>query len=201
MSALHNDVSRETMAALEHFSASLVKWNNKINLVANSTVGDVWDRHIKDSLQLWECTEPNFDNWADFGAGGGLPGIVIAILAKELSGRHVTLVESDARKCVFLSKMVSDLSLPCSVVSSRIEKTDRIGADILSARALASVSKLLEYAELHLAENGICLFLKGQAVQSELEEAQKAWNIDYTTIPSQTQAEASILKISQFQRV
>jgi len=96
-------VSRETIEKLHQYSDLILKWTKSINLIAPATVPDVWDRHIVDSVQVFQYADPNWESWVDLGSGGGLPGIVVAILATE--GQQVTLIESDTRKCLFLNTL------------------------------------------------------------------------------------------------
>ena len=194
------DVSRETAHALERYVDSLLRWNARINLIGRGTVGDVWDRHIVDSAQL--CRHAGApDRWVDFGSGGGLPALVVAILAKE-GGRpaSVTCIESDRRKCAFLSSISRDLHLPVSIVAGRIEAADPVQADVVSARALAPLSRLLAYAERHLAPSGICLFPKGKSWRMELETARRAWHFSCEVLPSATDRDAVVLKIGDLSR-
>lgn len=195
------DVSRETRARLETYEALLKKWNPAINLVAKSTLGDLWDRHIVDSAQVFGAV-PEFQHWADLGSGGGFPGLVVAILAAEKQPQaRVTLVESDLRKATFLRTVARETGIEVTVISQRIEQVPPVGADVVSARALAPLDKLLGFAERHLAAQGVALFLKGQNFQSELDTALASWRFDVQKIPSQTESTAVILKIGGLARV
>jgi 16S rRNA (guanine527-N7)-methyltransferase len=197
------DVSRETLERLHRYEALLKKWNPAINLVSPQTLRDVWTRHFHDSAQIYEMA-PTTDAtiWADLGAGGGFPGLVIAILAAEKQpGLTVTLVESDQRKAAFLMTVVRELGLRAHILSERIEAISPLGADILSARALAPLPKLLEFAELHLKPGGVALFPKGAKWRDELSEAQKTWRFDVICHASVTDSEATVLKISGVSRV
>ncbi|MBT3710487.1 MAG: 16S rRNA (guanine(527)-N(7))-methyltransferase RsmG, partial [Gammaproteobacteria bacterium] len=150
------NVSRETIEALEHFAALIEKWTVKINLISKASLADLWDRHILDSAQLLKICPRNIQNWLDLGSGGGLPGVVVAILAKELIPKlTMTLVESDKRKSVFLRTAIRELELNAKVLNARIEKTAPLQADVISARALAELDVLLALAEPHLTKNTI----------------------------------------------
>lgn len=195
------DVSRETFEKLEKFGELVEKWNPKINLISKSSVGSLWDRHILDSVQLFEMANSE-GSWVDIGSGGGFPGIVIAILrAEQRSDDQVTLVESDQRKCAFLRTAVRELGLKSKVISDRIENIPGLNADVLSARALADLSKLLEFSEMHLHANGTALFPKGANWRNEQEDAQRMWSYSLEAITSATNSAAAILKIKDITRV
>lgn len=195
-------VSRETFDKLGLYAALLRKWNSRINLVARSTLEDMWARHILDSLQLLHLVEDPAPQWADLGSGGGFPGLVIAIAAQETGNpQRVTLVESDQRKATFLRTVLRETATPGRVIAERIEQTQPLGANILSARALADLTALLGFADRHLAPGGLCLFPKGKNWKSELQSARQAWHFSYQAIPSQTESQAVVLKIEGLFRV
>lgn len=195
------DVSRETLDRLETYAALLKKWNPAINLVAKSTLNDLWDRHIVDSAQIFGLI-PDFLHWADLGSGGGFPGMVVAILAAERQPQaKVTLVESDLRKATFLRTVARETGIDADVISQRIEQVPPLGADVVSARALAPLDRLLAFAERHLTPQGTAVFLKGQNFQSELDTALASWRFDVQKLPSQTESTAVILKIGGLARV
>lgn len=196
------DVSRETLDALEAYVALLEKWNPRINLVARSTLGQVWDRHFVDSAQVFAFAPETARHWVDLGSGGGFPGLVVAVLGKELRpDMHFTLVESDTRKSTFLRTVIRELSLPAKVIDQRIEAIDPLEADVLSARALADLTALLGFADHHMAPSGIALFPKGATWEKELQEAQQSWRFAYERFTSKTEAEAVILRIGEIEHV
>ena len=193
-------VSHETIDRLEHFKSSLIRWNKRINLVGTKTsIEAVWQRHILDSQQLLDQC-PDFTSWCDLGSGGGFPGLVVAIATKQTSPK-VTLVESDMRKCVFLRSVATELSLNVEVINERIERAKPVLSDIISARALAPLSKLLGYAERHGRPDTTLLFPKGSRFEEELSTAGKDWRFSVETIPSKTSPESMILKIEGLERV
>ena len=195
------NVSRETFERLQTFDATIRKWNPRINLVSRNSLEALWDRHINDSIQVLRTVQPN-SKWVDLGSGGGFPGLIVAIiLHEEAPEAEVVLVESDQRKSAFLRNAARECGVRCRVISDRIEKIDPLEADILSARALASLEQLLEFAELHLSKDGTAVFPKGATWKKELEEAQKKWSFDVETTTSLTEPEAAILKINGVARV
>lgn len=194
------DVSRETLARLDGYAGLLTKWNPAINLVAPSTLGQLWTRHFLDSAQVLEIA-PEGRTWVDIGTGGGFPGLIVAILAAEKRpDLRVTCIESDLRKATFLRTVARETGVKADVISKRIEQVDPLGADILSARALASLAQLLSYAERHLSPNGRALFLKGANHAAEVQEALEKWTFQADTYPSKTSSEAVILSLGDIRR-
>ncbi|MDO6586441.1 16S rRNA (guanine(527)-N(7))-methyltransferase RsmG [Salipiger sp. 1_MG-2023] len=196
------DVSRETMQRLEVFQQLLMKWSPKINLVSNSTIQNSWDRHILDSAQLFMLFDQADGHWLDLGAGGGFPGLVIAILRAELAPQlKVTLVESDQRKCVFLRQVLRETGVVANVLAERIEALEPQNATVLSARALADLETLLGFAERHMAEDGTALFLKGVNWRKELTAARESWNFSCCHRRSVTDPNAVVLSIGALAHV
>lgn len=202
MRALPLDVSRETMNRLEVYADLLKKWNPKINLVSKGTISDLWTRHFIDSAQIYDQAPEDFETWVDLGSGGGFPGLVCAILAAEKAPMaKFTLIESDARKSVFLRTVARETGINALVVTDRIEKAQPVMADVLSARALADLTSLLSFSERHLQESGIALLPKGVNWQKEVEDARKTWFFDCDPIKSETESGAVILGIGGISRV
>lgn len=196
------DVSRETLDRLELLAQLLVKWNAKINLVSPSTIDDLWTRHILDSAQIFKMAEGDPGRWLDIGSGGGFPGLVIAILNMELETPwDITMMESDIRKCTFLRTVLRETGAVANVVTARIEKAEPQKADVVSARALADLSKLFEFTERHMLPTGQALFPKGVNWKKELQAAEKSWSFSSEVIKSETQEGAVILKVRDITRV
>ncbi|MGL4240472.1 MAG: 16S rRNA (guanine(527)-N(7))-methyltransferase RsmG [Beijerinckiaceae bacterium] len=191
------DVSRETRARLDVIVAQLRKWQPRINLVAPSTMAAIEDRHVADSLQLIELA-PDARSWIDLGSGGGFPGLVVgAVLAGRQDGR-VWLLESNAKKCAFLRETARLAELPVEVICDRIEhRLPGLGArfDVVSARALAPLDKLLDLAEPVLATGAIGLFPKGEDVDDEINAALRAWHMEHDLIQSLTERKARIVRV------
>ena len=194
------NVSRETLSRLRAFEALVLKWTPKINLISKRDQAEIWERHILDSLQVAECGLA-CDHWVDIGSGGGFPGIVVAIYAKEhWPNTRFTFIESDQRKCAFLRTVIRELELNASVIAKRIEEVPSQGADVLSARALADLSVLMVFADRHLSSSGIALFQKGASWKKEVEDARKTWSFDCEAVRSRTQDAAVILKVQGVSR-
>ena len=174
------NVSRETIDKFQAYLTLLEKWQRRINLVSNSTVADAWQRHILDSGQLAAYYPPQTRQILDVGSGAGFPGLVLAIMG----GVTVDLVESYQRKAVFLSTVIRELGLPANVHNQRIEVMPNLRPDVITARALAPVPKLLNLIETQMSTECVCLFLKGESVKDELTNLQSYSTIVATTYPS-----------------
>ena len=194
------NVSRETRSCLEAFIALIERWNPVINLIAKSSVSNAWHRHLEDSAQIIPLAKLG-THWIDIGSGGGFPGIVVAIILKEIAPEtQVVLVESDVRKATFLRQASVMLGLSCKIHNARVESLDLPRAATVSARALAPLPKLLQFTERLVEEGGVCLLMKGQSYQEELDAARQLWSFDCDVIKSLTNANAAILEVRNIQR-
>lgn len=191
-----HDVSRETLERLHAYEALLRKWNVAINLIAKSTLEAIWSRHFLDSAQVFGLSPESARLWADLGSGGGFPGMIAAILSAD-AGRTTgfTLVESDLRKAAFLSTVAREIGLDVRVLANRTEALTPICADILSARAVAPLEKLVGYAKLHLAPEGVALFSKGATHRGELRQALEKYRFSHISVASLTDPDAVIYQI------
>ncbi len=194
-------VSRETFDRLVDFEGRFRKWNSGINLVARSTEAELWDRHILDSAQL-AGLKPDVRHWLDLGSGGGFPGLVIALIMKERGGT-IELVESNRKKTGFLQAMIGHFSLPARVVARRIEDCSGQVAQpqVVTARALASLDRLLSLSAPWLQAGATGLFHKGRDYRQEVEESAHRWVFDLVEHPSRTDPEGAILEISGLRRI
>ena len=190
------NVSRETKEKLVQYSALLGKWNKSINLIAPSTVPDIWHRHIEDSLQLIPLLPTESSDIIDIGSGAGLPAIIISLASQH----NVTMVDSDKKKALFLKEARRILNAEYTVICNRIEKIEQRAYDIITSRACADLDKLLTLSEPFLKEKSYCLFHKGRNYSKEVDDAEKKWSFAMEIIPSKTDNEAAILKLTNIQR-
>ena len=196
------DVSRETKEKLALLEQELRRWQAIKNLVGPATLDRIWDRHIVDSLQLLDLA-PGARTWLDLGSGAGFPGLVLAIAGQE-RGLKVDLVESNSRKCAFLRHIARLTGADATVHEARLETIVPrfVGrTDVVSARALASLTNLLEWTEPLLKAGTIGLFPKGRDVESELTEARESWTFDVEILPSRTDTDARILRITSIENL
>lgn len=188
---VRSGVSRETVSRLQDLEALLNRWNPRINLVARSTLGQFWSRHVLDSWQLVPLVPDSAQSWIDLGSGGGFPGLVVAATHPA----HVTLIESDARKCAFLREAARTMGLDINVITGRIETVTDLKADVVSARALAPLSRLLEWVEPFMRQDSVGAFLKGQDIESELTAATKCWKFSWERHQSLSDGAGSALLV------
>jgi 16S rRNA (guanine527-N7)-methyltransferase len=193
-------VSRETAERLDRLVDLIVDRNRMTNLIAGSTVPDIWMRHVGDSLQLLPLAEGRA--WADLGTGGGFPGLVIACALAERPEHTVHLVESREKKAAFLADAARIIGLPAIVHTARIEDiADRLPPiDIVTARAVAPLPKLLGYVYPLVKKGAKALLMKGQDVESELTQASRYWRIASQLVPSKTDSAGRIVIVSGLER-
>lgn len=194
-------VSRETQERLQAYADQLRRWTKTVNLISRNEVDRLWQRHIVDSAQLWHLRKPETRRWVDLGSGGGLPGVVLAILAAESDpGIDFHLVESDKRKAAFLRMSSAELGLKLKIHTERAETLQPLGADTLTARALAPLPVLLGYVARHLNPDGIAILPKGHSVQAETEQALQTWDYAATVHQSVADSGSVILQITNIRR-
>ncbi len=191
-------VSPQAFEKLTLYVAMITKWNKAINLVSPATIPHIWERHILDSAQLWplilQTQKPT--RIIDLGSGGGLPGLVLAMMGAE----QVTMVESDQRKCVFLREVSRETGLiNVTVINERINQAGSITAPIITARALASLLDLTAWASPLIEPNGVMIFPKGQDWQEEIAGLNEHFDDDFIgkieNFQSVTDTEARIILV------
>jgi len=186
--AARTGVSQETLGRLIAYAGLLTDWNGRHNLVAQSTLPGVWHRHFWDSAQLLPLIPKSARTLADLGSGPGFPGLVLAALRPD---------EATAKKCAFLQAAADRMGLTVEIRNERLEDIPPQAFDVVTARALAPLPRLLDYAHRFTGPNTVCLFLKGQNVASELTEASKYWNMNVFQVPSQTDPSAAIVTLRE----
>ena len=195
-------VSRETEARLDRYVSLLQEWQAKTNLVAPSTLPNLWTRHVSDSLQLLSLA-PSAKVWIDLGSGGGFPGAVLACAMAETPGAMVHLVERIAKKAAFLREAIRVTGSPGTVHLADIGDTvERFGGavDCVTARAVAPLHQLIGFAEPLVKRGAKALFLKGQDVEAELTEATKYWKIEPKLHSSCTGGQGWIVELDAIER-
>lgn len=190
-------VPRETVRQLKIYETLLLQWQKATNLVAPGTLPDIWERHFADSAQL-ALIAPSARNWLDLGSGAGFPGLVIAIMMANRQNCSVHLVESNSRKCAFLQEVARQTGLSVMIHEGRIEDVSRKeqvrDIDVVTARALAPLDRLLALADAFFAERTIGLFLKGREAAREVEEARGHPHFSLSSIPSRIHGEGRIIE-------
>jgi 16S rRNA (guanine527-N7)-methyltransferase len=197
------EIAPRVLERLDRFVAALLQWQATSNLVAPSTLPELWTRHIADSLQLLPLV-PGATRWVDLGSGGGFPGLVISCALADTPGAMVHLVESSLKKAAFLREAARITGAPARVHAVRIEDfVDGFAepVEIVTARALAPLEKLVESAYPLLTRGAEALFLKGRDVEVELTAASKCWSIDAELIPSVTDSFGRIVRVRSVERL
>lgn len=185
-------ISDLTIKSLENYVALLTKYNKKYNLIGESTVDDIWNRHILDSAQLLKYIKDKNLITGDFGSGAGFPGIVLSILGL----KEVHLIEKSFRKCEFL-ELAKEFSLGKVIIHQKnAENIKNIQFDLITSRAFAPMNRLLSIIKPFIKENTICLFLKGKNVDNELNLAKESHRFHYKAYSSLTSVESKIILIS-----
>jgi 16S rRNA (guanine527-N7)-methyltransferase len=191
-------VSRETLSRLKAYVSLLEEWNARHNLVSAGSLKDVWRRHVWDSAQLMAYIPPDAASLVDMGSGAGFPGLVLGLLLGERAGFRTVLYEATAKKCQFLAAVAQRIGVVADIRNARMEEADLQAFDVVTARACAPLGKLLGYAQHFRGTRTICLFLKGQSVDSELTEAHKSWSIKALRHQSRSDPSGVILEVREF---
>lgn len=188
----YQNVPHETFQKLSGYVEILLKWNSRVNLISRSSEVEVWRRHVLDSAQLIEFISPDF-NVLDVGSGAGFPGIVLNIL-----GLKISMVDSDQKKCSFLTEVSRVLELKNKIINDRVENIILKDFDVVVSRGLMSIYSLLE--GLQLTKDHKILLLKGKSYFVEIQEALQKLNFEYITYPSITDSSARIIEITNVQK-
>ncbi len=175
------------------FANELLKWNSSINLVQENTIPAIYERHILDSLQLKTYVDYEKDVIVDIGSGAGFPGMILAIDG----ARHVHLVEPTNKKTVFLNHIKNLYKLPITVHTSRWQDVKIQNATVVTSRAFASLTNLLDAMTNVSREtpNARGLFLKGEKAKEEIAEAKQIWNFESELFQSATHETGCIIKV------
>lgn len=194
-------VSRETIDRLKTYESVLAKWQRAVNLIAPKTLPQVWHRHFADSLQIAPLVPASARTLVDLGSGGGFPGLVLAAHFADAGGPAVTLVESDQRKAAFLREAARAMEISVDILSTRIENDANLavlsGVDVVTARALARLSRLFALVQPFVSSDTLCIFMKGRDAAQEIAEARHDWSFDCTEHPSKTDEQAKVAVISR----
>jgi 16S rRNA (guanine527-N7)-methyltransferase len=195
----------DTMERLNRYERLLREWNAHTNLVAPSTLDDVWGRHFWDSAQILALIPPQARTILDIGAGAGFPGLVLAALvqpAEDATGEHpaVALVEATQKKARFLAEAAAAMGLNVAIHPVRAEDLAAQNADVVTARAVAPLDKLLEWVERHLKPGGTALLLKGARANEELTAARRTWDFEVNSLPSRSDSAGMVLCVTGLRR-
>jgi 16S rRNA (guanine527-N7)-methyltransferase len=196
------NVSRETLELVRGYLALLDEWRTRINLIGPNEGRHLWRRHALDSLQLVPLLRPQDKSIADLGTGAGFPGLVLAcaLAGEGRSDARITLVEKSPRKCEFLRAAARQLKLPADILEQRAEDGPPQAFDLVTARALSPLPRLLEQSENWVGPDGWFLFLKGREATTELAQAQSVWAFDLDVRESISSPGGQVLAIKSLRR-
>ena len=194
-------VKQSMLDDLGQYAELLATWSGRINLVSSASMAEIWKRHFADSAQLLNLLPSDTGRWLDFGAGAGFPGMVLALLAPDrMQLTEFVLIESDLRKCAFLTELARVLSLDVTIHAGRLEDQEKLSPNVISARAVAPLGKLLALSARQATDSTRLIFPKGGNLDHELTQALADWHIEYTRIPSRSDPAGEVLLISEFYR-
>ncbi len=195
-------VSRETFQRLKIMVERVEEWQKKTNLIALSTLNDIWSRHIADSLQCLRL-KPEARSWVDIGSGGGFPGLVIAAVMAEHESSSVDLVESIQKKCSFLRQVNRQMGATAKIHCNRIENVSLSipQPEIITGRALAALPTLLELSSPWMLNGATALFHKGREFEAELADCDGLWEFDLVHHESVISSDSVILEIRNLKQV
>lgn len=199
----HTGVSRETLERFTVWRRCLGEWSQHTNLVGRATLDAFWFRHALDSWQLLALAPEGASRWLDIGAGAGFPGLAIAFALEErqTAGRKVVLVESIGKKAAFLTAVLAETGVAAEVICDRVEALNPPPlCDVVTARAVAPLEKLLPLMAPYVENGAIALIPKGARHAEELTAARKSWNFEASLHPSLTSDEAAIIRIERLSR-
>ena len=190
-------VSRETLGRCQDYVDLLLRWNTRMNLIAKSTVENVWHSHMLDSAQLWDTLPAHTKTLVDLGSGAGFPGLVLAIMGVP----EVHLIDSTSKKATFLRAAADAAGVSVTIHNDRIEALEPFEADVVTARALGTLEKLIGYGQRFAGPDTQHIYLKGLHVEGELTKAHKIWKMKVDRQPSTTDPRGSVLCVSEVSRV
>lgn len=191
------NVSRETLERLAAYVALLHEWKDRVNLISDHSFPTVWHRHVYDSAQIFTHLPDLAGPLIDLGSGAGFPGMVLAIMG----AGDVHLVESDGRKCAFLSEVAQATGAAVTIHNDRAEQMKPFPAATVTSRAMAPLTKLLSYVAPFMGKKSVALLNKGKSWQEELTAAAGGWKMAVDSIPSISDPSGVILRIKDLRRV
>ena len=198
----YTQVSRETIRSLVKYEELLIKANKKTNLIGNTTIKKIWNRHFLDSAQVIDFIDKNEKDLVDLGSGAGFPGLVTAILAKDRNiSLNVKLVEKSPKKVSFLKEIIKKLNLKVQVLHLNVlDHPTRLEADLIIARAFKPLKIILPFLDKNTQNwKKVFLFL-GKTGQAELLQASKSWDIKYKQRMSITSSDSVVIEITKLKK-
>ena len=196
-------VSRETITSLKKYEDILINANKSLNLIGNSTISNIWERHFLDTFQIIDFIDKNDKNLTDFGSGAGFPGLILAIAAKDRNmSLKITLIEKSKKKINFLNQINSELNLNAKVICKNILDEDmKFASDVFVARAFKPFQIILELIHNKVENYKKFFVFLGKTGNKELLQASKNWNIKYKQRLSVTSSDSLIIEINELKKI
>jgi len=195
-------VSRETITSLKKYEDMLIEANKTLNLIGNSTINDIWNRHFLDSVQVIDFIDENDKTLVDLGSGAGFPGLVLAITLKDRKiPLKIKLIEKSPKKVKFLRDLINELHLDVEVINQNILKEPKkLLEDVFVARAFKPLKIILQLIH-NKAENWKKIFIfLGKTGKNELLQASKIWEIEYKQRVSVTSNDSIVIEINRLKK-
>ena len=197
------EVSRETCNELESLISMIQKKNKEINIISrkNSDHGVIRQRHIVDSAQIIDFVDLNTNTTSDLGSGGGIPGLIIAILMKKLkNSMKIKLYEKSHHKCVFLKDVSEKLELNTEIIQKDIFKLRDIETGTIMSRAFKPMPIILDLVQKNFRKYKNIILFMGKSGRKILNETLKIWDLDYEEKKSLTNKDSFLLNIKNMEK-
>ena len=197
------NVSRETCLDFEKFISMIIDKNKEINLISEKTaINDIIrKRHVIDTAQVIDFVDLNSNTTCDLGTGGGMPGIVIAIMFKNLKKRmKVNLYEKSHHKSSFLREVSRELNLDTEIIQKDVFETSKLKTGTIMARAFKPMSVVLELVQKNFYSYKNLILFMGKNGKQTLKENLKNWDFDYSEKKSLTSVDSFLLNIKNIKK-
>ncbi len=197
------NVSRETCNELESLISMIQKKNKEINIISKkkSEKGAIRQRHIIDSAQIIDFVDLNSNTTSDLGSGGGMPGIIIAVLMKKLkNSMKVQLYEKSYHKCAFLKDVSEKLELNTEIIQKDIFKIKNIETGTIMTRAFKPMPIILDLVQKNFRNYKNIILFMGKSGRKILNDTLKIWNLDYEEKKSVTSEDSFLLNIKNMEK-
>ena len=200
---LNLNVSRETCNEFESLISMIQQKNREINIISKKTKekDEIRQRHILDSAQIIDFVDLNSNTTSDLGTGGGMPGLIVAIVMKNLKNNmKINLYEKSYHKCVFLKEVSKKLKLNTKIIQQDIFKIKNIETGTIMSRAFKPMPVILNLVNQNFKIYKNIIFFMGSSGRKVLNEALKEWDLDYDEKKSLTNNESFILNIKKIKK-
>ena len=197
------DVSRETCSELENLVSMIQEKNKQINIISKKMYEKfvIRERHIIDSAQIIDFIDLNYNTTCDLGTGGGMPGLIVAIVMKKRKkNMKVNLYEKSYHKCVFLKEVSKKLNLNTDVIQKDIFTVKNIETGTIMSRAFKPMPIILDLVNQNFKKYKNIILFMGKTGRKILNDTLKAWDLEYEEKKSLTNTDSFILNIKKIKK-